>query len=206
MFTKFMNLDPEKRDRILNAAMEEFARSGFDRASTNEIVKEAGISKGLLFHYFTNKKRLYLFLYDYSSELGTKQFYEKLDMTVPDFFDRLRQTMHLKLEMHDQYPAMFKFFESVYTETSSEVKDELAARFKKLSDINFYQIFDGIDASRFKEGTDLNKVIKIIYWTLDGFGKEAMASSKVDGQPLDYDQVIDGLNEYIELFRTSFYK
>lgn len=61
MFAKFLSLDKEKQDRIINAAMKEFAQKGYDKASTNEMVKEAGISKGLLFHYFQNKKQLYFF-------------------------------------------------------------------------------------------------------------------------------------------------
>ena len=58
-------MEPEKRERIINAAINEFTKKGYRNASTNEIVKEAGISKGLIFHYFKNKKQLYLFLYDY---------------------------------------------------------------------------------------------------------------------------------------------
>lgn len=59
---KFLELDKLKQDRIINAAMKEFALKGYKNASTNEIVKEAGISKGLLFHYFTNKKA-YFYIY-----------------------------------------------------------------------------------------------------------------------------------------------
>ena len=65
MFSKFLNLKPEKQERILEAAIKEFADKGFEKASTNEIVKEAGISKGILFHYFQNKKKLFLFVFDY---------------------------------------------------------------------------------------------------------------------------------------------
>ena len=50
MFSKFLNLELEKQDRIINAAIKEFAQKGYDKASTNEIVKEAGISKGLLYN------------------------------------------------------------------------------------------------------------------------------------------------------------
>jgi len=49
-------IEPEKRDRILNAAIEEFASFPFEKASTNHIVAKAGISKGLLFHYFGSKQ------------------------------------------------------------------------------------------------------------------------------------------------------
>ena len=36
----------------------EFAQSGFEKASTNEIVKRSNISKGSLFNYFNSKKDL----------------------------------------------------------------------------------------------------------------------------------------------------
>jgi AcrR family transcriptional regulator len=97
MFTKFLNLDSEKRDRILNAAMEEFAHKGYKNASTNEIVVSAGIAKGLLFHYFKNKKQLFLFLFDYSVELITNEIYEKCSLDEPDIFLRLRQIMLFKM-------------------------------------------------------------------------------------------------------------
>ncbi len=39
----------------MNAAISIFATQGYAHASTDEIVKRAGISKGLLFHYFISK-------------------------------------------------------------------------------------------------------------------------------------------------------
>ena len=45
MYSKFLNLDKEKQDRIINAALKEFALKGYDNASTNEIVKSSEISK-----------------------------------------------------------------------------------------------------------------------------------------------------------------
>mgnify|MGYP001006429114 FL=1 len=52
-------IDEQKRQRVIRASIEEFAK-GYEVASTNEIVRKAGISKGLLFHYFGNKKNLYM--------------------------------------------------------------------------------------------------------------------------------------------------
>ncbi len=43
------SIDPEKRDRIINAAIEEFSSFPYEKASTNHIVKNAGISKGCSF-------------------------------------------------------------------------------------------------------------------------------------------------------------
>ena len=48
------------RQRILEAAREEFARHGYDGASLNMACAEKGISKGIVYHYFASKDELYL--------------------------------------------------------------------------------------------------------------------------------------------------
>ena len=55
MNDKFFDLKKEKQDRMINAGLHIFAMNGYRHASTDEIVKEANISKGLLFHYFESK-------------------------------------------------------------------------------------------------------------------------------------------------------
>ena len=52
MNEKFFELKKEKQDRMINAALKVFSQYGYNHASTDEIVKEAQIIKGLLFHYF----------------------------------------------------------------------------------------------------------------------------------------------------------
>ena len=54
MNEKFFDLKKEKQDRMINAALKVFALNGYRHASTDDIVREAAISKGLLFHYFEN--------------------------------------------------------------------------------------------------------------------------------------------------------
>ena len=61
MNNKFFDAAKEKQDRIINAALQVFAVNGYRHASTDEIVRIAGISKGLLFHYFGSKLGLYSF-------------------------------------------------------------------------------------------------------------------------------------------------
>ena len=45
MNDKFFDLKQEKQDRMINASLKIFSRGGYRHASTDEIVKEAGISK-----------------------------------------------------------------------------------------------------------------------------------------------------------------
>lgn len=53
----------EKQDNILSAALELFANEGFSATSTNQIAKKAGVSEGLIFKHFKNKKGLLDSLY-----------------------------------------------------------------------------------------------------------------------------------------------
>ncbi len=57
---RFENLDIERRERILEAARIEFVKNGYEGASLNIIISEAGISKGSLYYYFEDKLDLYL--------------------------------------------------------------------------------------------------------------------------------------------------
>ena len=61
MNQKFFDVKKEKQDAIINAALQAFGENGYKRASTDVIVKQAGISKGLLFHYFISNSLLYIF-------------------------------------------------------------------------------------------------------------------------------------------------
>ncbi len=48
------------RRRIIDSAVKEFSEKGYDGSSLNEICANEGISKGIIYHYFTSKVVLYL--------------------------------------------------------------------------------------------------------------------------------------------------
>jgi len=60
----FLNLPEEKRETIVNAAVEEFAEYGLENASTNRIVKNSHIAKGSFYQYFEDKVDVFMHLLD----------------------------------------------------------------------------------------------------------------------------------------------
>jgi AcrR family transcriptional regulator len=46
----------DRREQILDAAMRIFAQKGFIRATNKDIAREAGITPGLIYHYFESKE------------------------------------------------------------------------------------------------------------------------------------------------------
>jgi AcrR family transcriptional regulator len=60
MATQARQTAEQRREEVLAAAVEEFARAGFHGASTDAIARRAGISQPYLFRLFGSKKDLYL--------------------------------------------------------------------------------------------------------------------------------------------------
>ena len=205
MISKFMNLEPEKRERILNAAINEFAKKGFKNASTNEIVKEAGISKGLIFHYFKNKKQLYLFLYDYLMEIMKEEYFQKPWINEKDILEKLRMASLTKLELFRKYPLIFKFFLTAYSETDDEVRDEVANRNQKLTEINLPRVYDNVDLSNVRDGVDHQKAINLIVWALEGYANNKAPMFKTMGEE-EFSDMVTELATYLEILKQCFFK
>ena len=64
----FFRLPQEKRERLLCAATEEFARTAFAEASINRIVQSASIPRGSFYQYFEGKEDLFFFLLESMKE------------------------------------------------------------------------------------------------------------------------------------------
>lgn len=207
MSSKFLSLNPEKQERILNAALKEFALKGYENASTNEIVKSAGISKGLLFHYFSNKKELYLFLYNHFVDVLTEEFFNELDFTERDIFERLKSLMILKNRLMARHPEVFNFMMSASMEASDEVKEALNNANTELMHTSYGRLFDNIDLTKFREGTDIQRAINIIMWTLEGFSNQELEKTKkLNKGILDFDDSFKEAEVYIDMLKKSFYK
>jgi TetR/AcrR family transcriptional regulator len=207
MSSKFLSLNQEKQERILNAALKEFAQKGYENASTNEIVKSAEISKGLLFHYFNNKKELYLFLYNHFVDVLMKEFFNELDFSEQDIFERLKSLMILKSKLMVRHPEVFDFMMSASMEASEEVKEDLNSTNTELMQASYGRLFENIDLTKFQEGLDIQRTINIIMWTLEGFSKQELEKAKKLNKGLhDFDGAFKEAEVYIDMLKKSFYK
>lgn len=86
----FARLRKEKQERVMRAAISEFNKSGFASTTVDDIALAAGIAKGSVYQYFTDKRDLFL----YCADWGLEMFMEKLtarsplaDMDVFEYFE-----------------------------------------------------------------------------------------------------------------------
>ncbi len=130
MVDQLDKLSPEKRSVILQAGIDEFSQRAFTDASTDSITLAAGISKGLLFHYFGSKKAFYLYCLDVSLQ--------RLVANSPvsagtDFFDILFQIMNEKIRLCRDFPKETLMVNLAARDASAAIHAEKLALFTRYS-------------------------------------------------------------------------
>lgn len=120
---------------MINAALKVFAKNGYYRACTDEIVKEAEISKGLLFHYFVSKAGLYDFICDYSIRYMKLELSGMVNQGNDNFWKHCKEIEAVKIKIMGNYPYMPLFLDTACEETAETIGEELM---QKLSE---YRVF-----------------------------------------------------------------
>lgn len=194
-----INIPEEKHQRIVRAGMENFAKSGYKKATMDEIVADAGISKGLIFHYFGSKKKLFLYLYEFAYSFVYERLVPHFDLEQPDLFERIRQSEQVKLEVMREYPYILDFLISARRDENVELYTEM----KRFSKENFApwseRFIKGLDIGKLRDGIDLERVVRIIQWCTSGL----LAEHK-DNFVLE--DVFAEMDIYLDLMRKAFYK
>lgn len=104
---RFEKLAPEKRDRILQAAAQEFAAHGFDGASLNQILERAEISKGAAYYYFDDKADLFATVVQhYWDETVGQVHFSLAELTAANFWPRLRALYGQQFQQQGDKPWM----------------------------------------------------------------------------------------------------
>ncbi len=123
--TRALDYD-DKREAILHRTASVIAERGVDRASMAQIAWECGVSKALLYHYYTSKEELVfdivrVHLEDLDAALG-----EADDATLaPD--DRLRRLIHTTLEKYrdsdDQHKVQINAMRTLPPEKADTLRE-----------------------------------------------------------------------------------
>ena len=202
MNEKFFALPEEKQERIINAAMEVFGKNEYKRASTDLIAVKAGISKGLLFYYFHNKKELYMYVYNFLIELMQDQIADTTFLELTDFFELLRYAGAGKAVMLEKHPYILDFAMRAFYSENEIVSDTLKS-FNTMQEEVMYQMYFGhIDTYKFKDSVEPFKVYKMLRWMGDGY----IHDKQMAGKAIDINELLKEFNDWMDMMKKLVYK
>ncbi len=202
MYETFEKLPESRREQVLQVCIEEFARNGYKNTSTNTIVKRLGISKGLLFLYFTSKKDLYLYLIDYLTVITVDGFFEANGtLQAIDVFNNLGE-YYKKLFLSN--PDYLLLMLEAFMTPPPELKEEI--------DIHHGQahahMLEHISADGFRKDVDLKAVVDLLHLASFYIGQLAFScrGGSIDNLEEKVEECLNLFNQYIDVIKYGVYE
>jgi TetR/AcrR family transcriptional regulator len=107
----FRHLPADKQERVLDAALAEFADQGYHQASLNRLVAQAGIAKGSLYQYFPNKEGVFYYVFQYALKLVRRTLTTVKEETLEqDFFTRLEKSLLAGVRFLREHPRIYNLY------------------------------------------------------------------------------------------------
>ncbi|MCQ2524689.1 MAG: TetR/AcrR family transcriptional regulator [Lachnospiraceae bacterium] len=197
MNAKFFDLKQDKQDRMINAALKVFALNGYTHASTDEIVKEAHISKGLLFHYFESKIGAYAFVYDYAARYMALEFSTAVDPSETSYMTIRKQMEAAKLQTLKNYPYMQLFLSRCEKETCPEALLSIESN-RRAYDNSVGTFLARADMNALKTNDKSYRYLKMLDCTLDAimeekFREDSFSADEYYSEAIEYMNIVEGL-------------
>lgn len=104
----FYKISEEKRQLIVEAALKEFSRHAFHEASLNQIIKDAGISKGGMFKYIEDKTDLYIYVVEEALTFLTNEETRGIEVDEPCYVTRYFNMLLHSQSYYLEHPLMIQ--------------------------------------------------------------------------------------------------
>lgn len=187
MNEKFFSLPKEKQQSIINAGYRVFSQNSYKNSPMSEIAEAAGISKSLLFHYFHNKKELYLFLWEKCAEITIEYLTRYNCYGQKKLFESMERGMQAKLQIIRLYPDMGFFTIKAFYEKDPEISSIIRESYQKYFKLKAEKTRMNLDPEQFIPGLDVPMMYREMYWASEGYLWEMMQRGNVDIDQMEKD-------------------
>lgn len=160
----------DRKEKIIRAAISEFAEKGFEGASTNEIAKKAGVAKGLIFHYFGNKENLYIHAYRTVTDTLVNEFEKFVGKAgEKDFFQMLKEWGYWKIEFMVNHPDLANFMLTILN-VPDKVRLKVMSEVKDVQKEGWKILLEKLRSLPLRNDVDPEAVLKFIVALFNGLG------------------------------------
>jgi len=122
---------PERRAQLLAVARRVFGRSGFHGVSMDDVAKEAGVTKPILYDHFNSKEELYVALLDADASSLEERVRSALQARTGNR-ERIQRSFQAYFDFVDEHAGGFRLFmqetmggEEMFRSKVQEVRDRI---------------------------------------------------------------------------------
>lgn len=190
--------ETEKHTQIMTAAAALFAKYGYRKTAIDDIVSAAGISKGLFYHYYTDKADLYVRLYEAYADILSAAIGREVDTGERNFVTRLKQIARVRIAFVLQCPDLWRFLYSAYYERHPDVAPFIKGKNEALLQGSYATSAANIDWSGLREDVSPDRAIEAVTWLAEGFVRKLN-----EGEKEPDEEAYLGFDAYLDLLWTG---
>jgi TetR/AcrR family fatty acid metabolism transcriptional regulator len=157
---------PEKRDRILKAAIQVFAKNGFYATRVSEIAKAAGVADGTIYLYFKNKDDVLITIFEEGIEQLLTILREVAE-TDDTFENRISRIIELQLGLLEEQRDLAEVITVNLRQSSRLLKQYATPLFMQYIDVIAGVVRDGQKEGAFRKDLNSRIVARSLFGALD---------------------------------------
>ena len=203
----FERIPDERRERILEIAINEFSSRGYENANINVIARNAGISIGLMYKYFSTKEDLFLTCIERGMRI-LEQTLEELMESRDKLLVKARKLILATCELSRKNENYIKLYNELTAEKNSEravsLAREIESRTSKIYITAIAQALAGGDVRQ-----DLNPRLFAFFlanllttlqfsFTCEYYKERLKIYTGIDTDLLNEDEIVTQLLKFIE--------
>jgi len=167
--------DPEKRSRILKAAILIFGRRGFHEARVAEIARAAGVADGTVYLYFENKEDLLGCIFDETMDAALARMRQILESDGPAA-ERLTRMVDLHLTLLSSDRALASVFQIELRRSARLVERFSRQRLGEYLHILEAVVQEGVDKEELRKDLEPRLAVRMIFGAIDEILSEWLLS------------------------------
>ncbi len=172
----------DKRNRILQAAIEVFSRKGFFNSKVSEIARASGVADGTIYLYFKNKDDLLISLFE-----------EKMAEVVADVKKRIQagenplDRMRIFIENHmgllECEAGLIEVLQVELRQSSKFLKDYTPVKFFEYLDVLSGILEEGKREGVFRPDLNVNVARRVVFGAMDELSRTYILSKRQKFHP-----------------------
>ena len=197
----------DRREALMEAALDEFVTKNYTEASLNNIIKNAGISKGTFYYHFQDKQALYLSLMKGIVDAKIEFMEKKLKDYVHDedlnIFESLKLQARIGIEFAKDYPRYYLLGLMFLKERDNQI---YTAAMDMLDDtsVNYYEdlLEKASKRGEFRDGISISFVKRILPYLLYRYDE----IFDIKSENYDFERIVEDYDHLIDFIQYGFGK
>jgi AcrR family transcriptional regulator len=128
----FEKTTSDRRQKVLEVAINEFAAKGYNATNINDIIRNSNISTGAMYSYFASKEDLFLTIVNNAYAL-LEAAYEDIIANSKDLFDCIQRMLVASREYAINYPQLNQIYLDITTQALSQMSVRLSNKIEVIA-------------------------------------------------------------------------